>query len=443
MANTPLSRGEVFSQSWPIMLANAAAPLAGLVDTFVIGRFVGAQALAGIGLGAVIFSIAYWAFSFLRMSTTGLAAQAIGSHDEDAVQAHLARAVPLGFGLGWLLILAQIPLIYGAFLIFTGSEAAETSARTYIQARFWGLPAILPSMALMGWFIGLGLSRSALVMQLVVNFINIPLSILFVVSFGWGLHGVGLATSLSEWAGLIAGLGIARHYINKRGGFRPYIFGRKSLLNFAAIRELGVANGNIFIRTAALTIGFSFFGNAAASQGDMFLAGNHILLQFITIIAFVLDSFANVAEARAGAAYGAKNRMQFDRAVRLTSEFSALFAIAAAIFIFVLGPSLIDLMTPDAGVRASAKTYLEFCALVPILGFAAWELDGIFIGVTRTKAMRNASVLALGFYLAAHFMLEPYLGPSGIWIAFLCYYVFRALTLAVYFPAIRAHMKIS
>ena len=186
----------------------------------------------------------------------------------------------------------------------------------------------------------------------------------------------------------------------------------------------------------ALTLGFNFFGNAAATEGETFLAGTHILMQFITMIALILDAFAHTAEAVTGAAYGAKDKTRFIRAVRLTTEYSAMFAFLCGAAIMLAGPLAIDMMTPDPLVRQSAKTYLPYCALAPILGFAAWQFDGIFIGTTRTPEMRNAGIAAVLIYLGAHYLLEPRWGGTGIWIAFLIYYVARAITLAFYYPRI-------
>ena len=439
----PLTRKNIFSQSWPIMLANAAAPVVGLVDTFVIGRFTATTALAGIGLGAVIYGIAYWGFGFLRMSTAGLAAQSDGAQDEGGVQAHLVRAVPLGLIIGLLIFLSQIPLLAGAFKIFSGTPDIENAAATYIGARLWGLPATLASIALMGWFVGISRSGLALKMQIVLNLINIILSPLFVISFGWGLWGVGIASAIAEWCGLAAGLWLAYGAIKKRGGFKREALSKAALLDPSALKKLGITNSNIFIRTMCLTVGFSFFGNAAAAQGVIFLAGYHILMQFITMTALVLDAFAHTAKAVTGAAFGAKNRQRFDKAVRLTTEFSILFAFIIGALIFFGGPYVITFLTQDPEVITSARRYLPYCALAPIVGFAAWQLDGIFIGTTKTREMRNAGIAAVIIYIAAHYAITPKFGRDGIWIAFLIYYIARAVTLAFYYPNIRKQMGAS
>ena len=431
-----MTRSAVAQQAWPIMIANAAGPVVGIVDATVIGRLGNPILLAGIGLGAVIYAIFYWGFGFLRMSTAGLAAQADGAGDQGAVQAHLVRAVPLGWAIGFLIFALQVPLLIAAFFIFPGEPAVETAARTYISVRLWGLPATLGGIALMGWFIGIGRPRRALYMQIVLNLINAALSLLFVLHFNMGVAGVALGSVIAEICGLAMGLYMASREIKARGGLRKHALTKDALLDPAALSKLGVTNSNIFIRTMALTTGFSFFGWQAANQGADFLASNHILLQFINMVALVLDSFAHVAEAAVGSAYGAKNKMRFLRAVRLTTEFAIGAAVLSALIIFFAGPYVIDFMTTDAGVREAAKTYLPWCALAPVAGFAAWQLDGIFIGVTRTAAMRNASLGALVVYILAHFILQPVFGGHGIWMAFLIYYIARAITLAIAYPNI-------
>lgn len=436
----PLTRFQVFSQSWPIMLANAAGPAVGLIDTFVIGRFDSTTALAGIGLGAVIYGIFYWGFGFMRMSTAGLAAQSDGAGDELAVQAHLTRAIPLGLIIGLVILLAQTILLPAAFMVYTAAENIESAALIYIQARLWGLPATLGAIALMGWFVGLSRSQDALVMQIFLNVINAALSLYFVASLGWGLWGVGIASAVAEWCGLVVGLFLAFREIKRRGGIKAQALSKDYLLDHQALSKLGVTNSNIFIRTMALAFGFNFFGNAAATQGEVFLAGNHILMQFITMIALILDAFAHTAEAVTGAAYGAKDKLRFNRAVRLTTEFSVVFAFICGATILYFGPAAIGFLSRDPAVIKSATTFLPYCALAPIVGFASWQFDGIFIGTTRSAEMRNASLMAVIMYVAVHFLIEPHLGPHGIWMAFLSYYIFRAITLAFYYPRIQNYM---
>lgn len=432
-----LSRARVFALSWPVILANAAIGLAGIVDTIVIGRFAPAAAMAGMGAGAAIYGFIYWGFGFLRMTTAGLSAQAAGAEDEETVQSHLFRAVPLGLLIGLLVLCLQFFILKLAFHFYQADNSVEANGQIYIQARLWGLPAYLGLIAIMGWFIGLGRATYALYMQLIFNGLNIVLSFLFVGGLGWGLFGVGIATAIAEWVGLCAGIMLALKVLKDRGGLQKQLISAGNLLNVTALATLGEANTNIFIRTAALTFAFAFFSNAAAMESETFLAAHHVHLQFITLAAFVLDGFANTAEATAGAAYGAGSRERFDRAVKLTTEFALLFGAFCSAFIFVIGPIAIDVMVKDVAQNEMAKAYLPYCALAPLLGAGAYQMDGIFIGTTRTREMRNAGIAALLIYLAIHFLLPREIGPGRIWLAFLAYYIVRALTLLFYYPKIK------
>ena len=437
----PLTARAVFNQSWPIMLANAVAPVVGLVDTLVIGRFVGTQALAGIGLGAVIYGIVYWGFGFLRMSTAGLTAQDDGADNLAGVQGHILRAIPLGLLIGALVFALQLLLLPATFAIFTAPPELEGSAASYIQARLWGLPATLGTIALMGWFVGISRAGLALQLQIVLNLVNIILSPLFVIVFGARLYGVGLASAVAEWAGLLMGLMLMRRAFIRRGGLQSGVVTRANLLDPVQLKRLGIANSNIFIRTLMLTLGFNFFGNAAASEGALFMAANHIHMQLITMSALVLDAFAHTAEAVTGAAYGARDQRRFNRAVQLTTKFSALFALGIGALIWLGGPLLIDLLSVDPAVREMARTYLPYAALAPVIGFGAYQMDGIFIGTIRTAEMRNAGLMAVALYIGAHFLIVPSFGNAGIWLAFLFYYAVRALTLIIYYPRITAHFS--
>ncbi|MGB3455287.1 MAG: MATE family efflux transporter, partial [Litorimonas sp.] len=331
-------------------------------------------------------------------------------------------------------------LLPAAFAVYTAGPGLEADAATYIRARLWGLPATLGTIALMGWFVGISRAGLALWLQIVLNAVNVVLSPLFVIGFGAGLYGVGIASAVAEWAGFAAGLWLMAREFRRAGGLRPGVLGRANLLDAAQLRRLGVANSNIFVRTLTLTLGFNFFGNAAASEGSLFMAANHIHMQLITMSALVLDAFAHTAEAVTGAAYGARDRKRFDRAVALTTRFSAGFALVIGALILLLGPSLIDALTVDPAVRETARTYLPYAALAPVIGFAAYQMDGIFIGTTRTAEMRNAGILAVAIYIGAHFALVPQFGAAGIWLAFLVYYAARAVTLGVYLPRILGHL---
>ena len=431
----PLSRRSVFTQAWPIMLGQASIPLVGIVDATVIGRTGDAVALAGVALGATIISLVFWSFGFLRMGMTGLTAQAEGAGDRGEVEALLLRGLLIGGGIGLVLLALQVPLTALALSLLSGGEAVSAEASAYVGARFFGAPAALCTFAITGWLYGLGQTRAALVMQLVMNAANIALDLIFVWGFGMGALGVGIGTAGAEWIALAVGL-VMTTRITGAGPIALWRrLGRAAVLGGAALRRLFDVNRDIMIRTIALLFMFTWFANAGARLGAESLAANHVLLQFINVAAFVLDAFAFTAEERVGAAVGTKSRERFLHAIRLTGEFSLVCGALLALLFWLGGEPVIRFITTDPQVRMVAGDFLPFAALVPLLGMPSWMLDGIFIGATRVRALRNAAIAATALYLALDYSLRP-LDNLGVWIAFLASYLFRAGSLALHLPAL-------
>ena len=410
--------------AWPIVLAQAATATTGIVDTAVIGLTGRAADLAAVGLAAVTFSFVYWGFGFLRMSTTGLTAQAEGAGDTGEVRATLLRALMLAGGLG-LALVAAYPLIeHVALAAFQAEAGVEALAAEYFLARIWGAPAALMGFVITGWLIGTGRTRALLVFQLVLNLVNAGLDAWFVAGLGWGPAGIGAGTALAEWAALGFGL------IAVRDGFGP----RSRLFDRQRLTALVSANRDIMIRTLALLFSMAWFVNSGARIGTATLAGNEVLLQFIAVSAFVLDAFAFVAEKEAGEAYGAGDRARLIRAMRITSELAAGFAIGFAALFWLGGGWVIERFIADPQARQAALDYLPYCAAVPLVGVAAWQLDGLFLGTTQGPAIRNAGLLAMAAYLLCDLTLAPLYGNTGVWIAFLTMYAWRAVFLGLYWP---------
>ncbi|MCW3835245.1 MATE family efflux transporter [Sphingomonas canadensis] len=423
----PLTRRSIFAQAWPIMLGQVTVPLVGLVDTAVIGRTGDAAALAGVALGATIINFIFWSFGFLRMGMTGMTAQAQGAGDRAEVDALLVRGLAVGAGVGMLLLAAQLLLIPAAFALLAGGPEVDANARAFVGARFLGAPACLALYAINGWLLGLGRSRAALALQIVWNLANALLDMLFVWHFDMGARGVGLGTAIAEWVALAVGLAIVGGHLRTAG--------RRRLLDGAAIRRLFAVNADIMLRTVALLALFAWLASAGARLGAETLAANQVLLQFVSIVAFVLDGFAFTAESRVGQAIGARDRPAMLRAIRLTGEFSLAAAILFSVAILAAGGAGIALMTTDAQVRATAGAMLPFVALLPLLGAPAWLLDGVFIGATAGRALRNAALASTGLYVASDLLLRP-LGETGLWIAFLASYVYRAGALGLCVPGL-------
>ncbi|MBL4617128.1 MAG: MATE family efflux transporter [Robiginitomaculum sp.] len=436
MATKLLSRRQIWSQSWPLIFANAAIPLVGVIDTAVIGISGNATDLAGVALGGAIFAIFYWGTYALRQSTTALVSQAIGRSDRRQSQLVLMRSGLLGLAFGAGVLLFHQPITDFSFGVLQGSIGAEATGREYVKWRFAGIPAAIALFAITGWMIGAGLPRMAMMVQLLLAFINTVLDIWFVIGLGWGPMGVALGTSIAEWVALFLGLVLVLQYIHKTTGFSSVLYKWSYVFHFAEFKQLLTVNRDLFIRSGCMIVGFTWFINSGAKQGDAILAGNQILLQFITVWAFVLDAFAYTAEAHTGRATGKKSRIDLLRAVRFTSEYAVATAIACSLLTLLAGPFLLSAIISDQQALQAALLYLPWCALVPIIGVAAWQLDGIFVGATRSAAMRNSAIISVFIYLAVDYFLTSSYGNSGVWAAFLIYYLARGLTLIIAWPAL-------
>lgn len=413
----------------PVMISNVSTPLLGLVDTAVVGRLPNPAYIGAVAVGALIFTFIFWGFGFLRMGTTGLTAQALGAGDRDEVAASLARAVLIGVSIGIALILLQRPIRTVAFAWIGASPTVENLARGFFDVRIWSAPAALANYALLGWFIGLGRTDIGLVLQLTLNLTNIALDVLFVLGFGWGVRGVALGTTLAEYIAAGVGLGIALVHLRRLGGRATL----ERVLGRAPLRRAFTVNADIMIRSLALITVFVWFTSQGARQGDVILAANAILLQFITTSAFFLDGLAFAAEALVGRAVGSARRDFLRDAARITTQWACIVAVVLAAVFATLGARFIDALTVDQAARAAARVYLPWAAAAPLLGVWAFQLDGIFIGATRTADMRNAMLVSCGIFLLAWWLLLPW-GNRGLWIAFYVHYAARTGTLLSFYP---------
>lgn len=432
-----LTHSRVLKIAFPIMLANATVPILGLVDTGVVGQLGQAAPIGAVGIGAIILTGIYWMFGFLRMGTTGMVAQALGAKDQREVVALLIRALIIGIGAGLCIIVLQTPLFWGASQISPASGEVEGLARQYMQIRVWSAPATIALYGITGWLIAQERTRAVLVLQLWMNGLNIGLDLWFVLGLGWGVQGVALATFLAEWSGLALGLWLCRTaFAGQMWHNWPVVFDKARLKAMAAV------NGDIMIRSfllQAVFVSFLFFG---ASFGDVTLAANQILVQFLEIIATMLDGFAFAASSLVGQAMGARERGALRRSVLLSSQWGLICVIGLTIAIWLFGATIVDLMTTSNEVRFEARIYLGYVIAAPLLGVAAFMLDGVFIGATRSKDMRNMMVLSFAVYAISIAVLMPIYGNHGLWLALLLSFVARGVTLAWRYPALEAQAGI-
>jgi MATE family multidrug resistance protein len=377
-----------------------------------------------------VFDSLYWLFAFLRMGTVALTAQALGAGDTTEQRAVLARALFLAAFIGLLLIALQTPLAAAIFHLLGGSDAVRAAAETYFFVRIWSAPCALANFAVLGWLVGIARAGTALVLQVAINVVNIALTVLLVLVLDYGVAGAALAAVLAEIVGLALGLGIA--WALAGGAIDIAIVLRREQL----VRMLAI-NRDIMIRTAALIAAFGFFTAQGARAGDVALAANAVLHNFILIGSFFLDGLATAAEQICGRAVGARDRAGFIQATRRVLGWGFLFGAAATVLFLLAGVALIDVITTSADVRQAARQFMLFAALAPVMGVAAYTFDGIYIGATWARDMRNLMLVALAIYLATWWALQGH-GNTGLWIALLVFLAVRGLLQAVRYPRLAA-----
>ena len=417
----------------PIVLSNATVPILGVVDTGVVGQLGEAAPIGAVGIGAVILSAVYWVFGFLRMGTTGLTSQAVGEGDGKEVDALLSRALLIGLSAGALMIILQVLIFRGAFWISPASAEVEGLARDYMQIRIWSAPATIALYGITGWLIAQERTKAVLVLQVSMNGGNIALSYWLGLELGWGVTGVAWATFIAEWGGLALGLWFCRG-----------VFGRDAwrsaarVFDVVRLRHMALVNSDILIRSVLLQAIFVSFLLFGADFGDVQLAANQILLQFLHVTAYALDGFAFAAEAMVGNALGARARATLRRSALLSSFWGAVICAGLAVCFAIFGRPAINVMATSVEVQEAARTYLPYMVAAPIVGVASWMLDGIFIGVTRTKDMRNMMIVSAVVYFAAVIPLMAVFQNHGLWMGLLISFVVRGATLAWKYPALEA-----
>jgi len=437
-AGRAVTHGRVLKLAVPIILANIGQPLLGAVDTAVVGHLPSPAYIGGVAIGALIFSFVYWAFGFLRMATTGFIAQARGADDHQEIRDIALRAAILAFALGIIVIVMQVPVRWVAFWAVDATPRVEALAGAYFDIRVWGAPATLLIYVGVGWLIGMEKTKIVLALTVFMNGMNIALDLLFVPVLGWGIEGVAIATLISELStAVVGGTVIFLMHRPLSGRWR-----RRGLLDDRA-KVIGMlrANGDIFIRTLCLIFAFAWFTAQGATLGETVLAANAVLFHFFLFIGHGLDGFAFAAEAFVGSAIGRRDRAQYRTAIRLTTIWAGVVAAAFALVYLVLGGLIIDTLTDIDKVRDLARTYLPWVIAIPLVGVWSFQLDGIYIGATRTREMRNGMIIALAAYLPAGYAFLALWGNNGLWLALYVYLIVRALTLFAWLPRIERGME--
>ncbi|MEZ5660771.1 MAG: MATE family efflux transporter [Burkholderiaceae bacterium] len=423
----PVGHRRVVGMAVPIMLSNLSVPLVGLVDTAVMGRLPGAAQIGAVALGATVFSFLFWGFGFLRMGTTGLVAQALGAGRAQALRGLLLQLGASALLLGLAIVLLQRPIGALAQWALPAGPDVQGALAAYYGVRVWSAPAVLANYVLMGVLVGLQRTGLALVAQLTLNLANAALSLWFVLGLDGGIVGVAWASVLAEL--LAVGVGLIAALVALRPW--PARWPWASLRDMSGYRRLFRINGDIFLRTFFLTFGFAWFNARSAAQGEWILAANAVLMQLINVLAYGLDGFSHAAEALVGHARGAGQRANFRAAVRIAGLWAFALALVFVWIYWLAGERLVFALTIDERVRATALDYLPWVWVAPVITVWCFLLDGIYIGILRTTAMRNATLVATLVLLAVSWPAMAWFANHGLWGALMVFYAARAITLAV------------
>lgn len=432
---------QIFTQACVVILANVSVPLVNITDTAVIGQTGDVRAVAAIGMATVLFNLIYWSFGFLRMATTGFVAQAAGKKNAGLLQTEIMRALSLALLIGLVLIILQWPLqLLGVYAMDAGGQTAE-NLKVYFHIRIWDAPATLMNYAILGSLIGIGQSRLILMWQLVLNGLNILFDCLLVLVWHHGIEGVAWGTVIANYSACIFGLWLIFRHTDIHRPLQAFIKKKAEILDPQQLKQFFAVNGNILIRTLALTFCFFWFTRQGGQISDQTVAANQLLLQFISFSAYIVDGFSNVGEMYTGQTYGARRPDEFRQKLSIVAVFAAGIALLLGLAAWGFDEPLLRLFTSDQELLQTAAQFSIFAAIYVFASFPAFLLDGIFVGVTYSSAMRNSTLAGLIALLVLSLILQPIMGNVGLWLAMIICVVARAVVLGFYYPEVLRRMQ--
>lgn len=412
----------------PNIISNITIPLLGLVDMILMGHLGSSSYIGAIALGGTIFSVLYSFFSFLRAGTTGFTAQAYGSNDKTETIYSLYRSVCIGFPIIVLILSLQTPIARISDILLDGSEEVKSLAISYFFIRIWAAPANILLYCLNGWFVGMQNTRIPMFIAILINVFNIIFSILFVIVLRQDVVGVALGTVISQYCGLISAIVLLIK------NYRSYFvrIEKNILFDFNKIRRFFKVNTDLMIRSFLLIISIAFFTNQSAKLGDDILAINMILLQSFYIFSYFTDGFAYAGEALVGKHIGAKDTDKLTKTIRLLLLWGVSISIPFSILYGLFPSTFVKIISDNPDILTQIEPYYIYMVIIPIITFAAFIWDGIYIGATASKAIRNTMIISSIFvFLPAWYFLMPSLGNHGLWIAFLCFMITRGIVMTI------------
>ena len=412
----------------PNIISNITIPLLSMVDMILMGHLESASYIGAIALGGTIFSVLYSFFSFLRAGTTGFTAQALGSGDKTETIYSLYRSVCIGIPIIIFILSMQIPIAKLSSLLLDGSEEVKQLAISYFYIRIWAAPANIMLYCLNGWFVGMQNTKIPMFIAILINVMNIVFSIFFVLILNKNVTGVALGTVIAQYSGLT--LAIVMLIKNYKSYFIK--INKNILFDFSKIKRFFKVNTDLMIRSFLLIISIAFFTNQSAKLGDNILAVNMILLQSFYIFSYFTDGFAYAGEALVGKYVGSKDRNNLVKAIRLLLLWGFSISVSFTILYAIFPSTFVRIISDNPNILLEVKPYYIYMIVIPIITFAAFIWDGIYIGATASKAIRNTMIIATIFvFLPAWYLLTPKFGNHGLWIAFLCFMIARGVSMSV------------
>ncbi|PCI61562.1 MAG: MATE family efflux transporter [Gammaproteobacteria bacterium] len=414
-----------------MILSNITAPLLGLVDTAVIGHLSHAYYLGATAVGAMMITAITWLCGFLRMSTTGLTAQAFGRKNSQQNLLILLRGLLVAIALGFVFIVFKDGYINISLKLSGGSEQVQFYARQYSEIRLWGLPAALANLVILGWLLGNHQAKTVMWLLIATNLINLGLDLLFVLELNWQVSGVAYASLTAEYSAFFAGLFVV---ITKHKSSTSKLFNNakhlfKDVFNRDELGHYFALNRDILIRTICLEICFIFITFQGARLGDNIVAANAILLNFLLLISFSLDGIANAVEALVGKAIGQNNSAALHQNVMLALFWTGVFALLYSVVFWLFGEQLILLMTSIKIVVIYAQQYILWIVFLPIIACWCYLFDGVYIGLMQAKIMRNSMLISTFLVFFPTWFVLQSLGNHALWAAFSLFMLSRGITL--------------
>lgn len=415
---------KIFRLAFPNIITNITVPLLGMIDIAIAGHLGSAVYIGAIALGANIFNMIYWNFGFIRMSSSGFAAQAYGARNLTEAMNVFIRSLAIGLGIGLLIILLQYPIGKFALNLIKSGEESRQYVETYFRIAVWGAPAVLGLYAFKGWFLGMQNAKTPMLIAILNNVLNILLSLLFVFVFDMSIAGIALGTVLSQ---IVSFLVAATLWLIYYGRLRKYI-SKKTIWERDSIRLFFKVNGDVFVRTFLLTFVTTFFTFASSGMGETILAVNALLMQFFMLFSYFMDGFAYAAEALTGRFIGANSPSQLKLMLKRVFFWGFIVSIVSVVLYTFFPNQILQILTNDREIIEATRQFTFWTVLIPITGFAAFLWDGIFIGATASKEMRNAMILSSIVFFACYFITKPILGNNGLWLSFVLYLSIRGIT---------------